>query len=98
MSVAEFLWQIMKVQFLKIVNFYNSNNTAKMFNSSKIDRNIFTHKTHILGGGFSISPSSNLSASFWLISEIKSSTGVTVPTYKKTKLETMQEVIAGNTR
>lgn len=88
----------MKVQILKIVNFYNSNNTAKMFNSSKIDRNIFTHKTHILGGGFSISPSSNLSASFWLISEIKSSTGVTVPTYKKTKLETMQEVTAGNTR
>lgn len=96
--MAEFLWQIMKVQILKIVNFYNSNNTAKMFNSSKIDRNIFTHKTHILGGGFSISPSSNLSASFWLISEIKSSTGVTVPTYKKTKLETMQEVIAGNTQ
>lgn len=96
--MAEILWQIMKVQILKIVNFYNSNNTAKMFNNSKIDRNIFTHKTHILGGGFSISPSSNLSASFWLISEIKSSTGVTVPTYKITKLETMQEVIAGNTR
>lgn len=87
MSVAEFLWQIMKVQILKIINIYNSNNTAKMFNSSKKDWNIFTHQTHILGGGYSISPSSNLSASFWLISEIKSSTGVTVPTYKKQNLK-----------
>lgn len=83
-----FLRQIMKIQILKCVNFYDANNFAKMFNSSKTDMKIFTHKTHILVGSFSISPSSNLSASLWLMSEIKSSTGVTVPTYKKQKVKT----------
>lgn len=74
---------------MKIVNFYNLNNIVKMFNSSKIDRNIFIYKIYIFGGGFFILFFLNLFVFFWLISEIKLFIGVIVFIYKKIKFEIM---------